>query len=165
MNANTLVTAPEPAVARADLGVGVGVRVAAWLCAGWVLDDAATGDVVLAVEHADVPRTRIKANAPTRRDMTRDYRGQRDDLWPWPRSSGTEDPGCGNFAICLRGQASGNPLEGIDYYSDDYPETPLEAFLPVYERLTKRQQGDPDLLGSLAVGGCVAEESSSIQPD
>lgn len=98
--------------------------------------------------------------------MTRDYRGQRDDLWPWPRSSGTEDPGCGNFAICLRGQASGNPLEGIDYYSDDYPETPLEEFLAVYERLTKYAKREiHDLALSLATGGCVADESSPIQPD
>jgi hypothetical protein len=165
MNANTLVTAPEPAVARADLGVGVGVRVAAWLCAGWALDDAATGDVVLAVEHADVPRTRIKANAPTRWDMTRDYRGQRDDLWPWPRSFGTEDPGCGNFAICLRNEACGSQLDGMDYYSDNYPETPLEEFLAVYERLTKYAKREiHDLAVSLAAGGCVAEESSPIQP-
>jgi len=69
MNTNTLVTAPEPAVARADVGVGVGVRVAALLWAGWVLDDAATGDVVLAVEHPDKPRARIKTSAAQRRDM------------------------------------------------------------------------------------------------
>jgi hypothetical protein len=68
MNTNTLVTAPEPAVARADVGVGVGVAALLW--AGWFLDDAATGDVVLAVEHPDKPRARIKTSAAQRWDMT-----------------------------------------------------------------------------------------------
>jgi len=67
MNTNTLVTAPEPAVARADVGADVGVATLLW--AGWVLDDAATGDVVLAVEHPDKPRARIKTSAAQRRDM------------------------------------------------------------------------------------------------
>jgi hypothetical protein len=74
MNTNTLVTAPGAAVARAGLGVGVGagvgVRVGTLLWAGWVLDDAATGDVVLAVEHPDKPRATIKTSAAQRWDMT-----------------------------------------------------------------------------------------------
>jgi len=60
----------------------------------------------------------------------------------------------------------GSPLEGMDYYSDDYPETPLEEFLAVYERLTKYAKREiHDLALSLATGGCVADESSPIQPD
>jgi hypothetical protein len=74
MNTNTLVTATGAAVARAGLGVGVGagvgVRVGTLLWAGWVLDDAATGDVVLAVEHPDKPRATIKTSAAQRWDMT-----------------------------------------------------------------------------------------------
>jgi hypothetical protein len=78
MNTNTLVTAPGAAVARAGRGVGVGagvgtgvgVRVGTLLWAGWVLDDAATGDVVLAVEHPDKPRATIKTSAAQRWDMT-----------------------------------------------------------------------------------------------
>ena len=59
----------------------------------------------------------------------------------------------------------GSPLECMDYYSDDYPETPLEEFLAVYERLTKYAKREiHDLALSLATGGCVADESSPIQP-
>ena len=54
----------------------------------------------------------------------------------------------------------------MDYYSDDYPETPLEEFLAVYERLTKYAKREiHDLAQSLATGGYVAEESSPVQPD
>ena len=54
----------------------------------------------------------------------------------------------------------------MDYYSDDYPETPLVEFLAVYERLTKYAKREiHDLALSLATGGCVADESSPIQPD
>jgi hypothetical protein len=54
----------------------------------------------------------------------------------------------------------------MDYYSDDYPDTPLEEFLSLYERLTKYAKREiHDLAESLATGGCVAEESSPIQPD
>ena len=74
--------------------------------------------------------------------------------------------GGGNFPICLRNGAWGSQLEGMDYYSDDYPETPLEEFLAVYERLTKYARREiHDLAQSLATGGCVAEESSPIQPN
>jgi hypothetical protein len=57
-------------------------------------------------------------------------------------------------------------MEGMDYYSDDYPETPLEEFLAVYERLTKCAKREiHDLAESLATGGCVADESPPPQPD
>ena len=53
----------------------------------------------------------------------------------------------------------------MDYYSDDYQETPLEEFLAVYERLTKYAKREiQDLAESLATGGCVAEGSSPIPP-
>jgi hypothetical protein len=59
------------------------------------------------------------------------------------------------------GEAWGSPLEGMNYYSDDYPETPLEEFLAVYERLTRYAKREiQDLAESLATGGCVAEGSS-----
>jgi hypothetical protein len=72
MKTNTLATAtaPEPADARPDVAVGVGVGVAVLLRTGWALDDAGTGDVVLAVEHPDTPQARIKTSAAPRRDMT-----------------------------------------------------------------------------------------------
>ena len=54
----------------------------------------------------------------------------------------------------------------MDYYSDDYPDTPLEEFLALYERLTKYAKREiHDLAESLSTGGCVAEELSPIQPD
>ena len=63
--------------------------------------------------------------------------------------------------MCIRDR-----LEGMDYYSEDYPETPLEEFLAVYERLTKYAKREiHDLAVSLATGSCVAEESSPTQPD
>jgi len=46
----------------------------------------------------------------------------------------------------------------MDYYSDDYPDTPLEEFLAVYERLSKYAQREiHDLAESLVADGCVAE--------
>jgi hypothetical protein len=54
----------------------------------------------------------------------------------------------------------------MDYYSDDYPDAPLEEFLALYERLTKYAKREiHDLAESLATGGCVAEGSSPIPPD
>ena len=49
----------------------------------------------------------------------------------------------------------------MDYYSDDYPDTPLEEFLSLYERLTKYAKREiQDLAESLATGEFVAEGSS-----
>ena len=77
-----------------------------------------------------------------------------------------EDPGCGNLPNRLRREAWGSPLEGMDYYSDDYPETPVEEFLALYERLTKYAKREiQDLAESLATGGCVAEGSSTRPRD
>jgi hypothetical protein len=46
----------------------------------------------------------------------------------------------------------------MDYYSDDYPETPLEEFLAVYERLTKYAKREiHDLAESLAAATFVPE--------
>lgn len=57
------------------------------------------------------------------------------------------------------------PLEGMDYYSDEYPETPLEEFLAVYERLTKYAKREiHDLAQSLATSESVAEGSGPIPP-
>lgn len=68
------------------------------------------------------------------------------------------------FACAARHGAS--PLEDMDYYSDDYPDTPLEEFLAVYERLTKYAKREiHDLAQSLATGECVAEGSSPTPPD
>jgi hypothetical protein len=64
----------------------------------------------------------------------------------------------------------------MDYYSDDYPDTPFEEFLAVYERLTKYAKREiHDLAESLASGECVADVagihhgtlkgSSPIPPD
>ena len=54
----------------------------------------------------------------------------------------------------------------MDYYSDDYPDTPVEEFFAVYERLTKYAKREiHDLAQSLASGGCVDEGASPIQPD
>jgi len=52
----------------------------------------------------------------------------------------------------------------MDYYSDDYPDTPLEEFLAVYERLTKYAQREVhDLAESLAATTCVTDgEAESI---
>jgi hypothetical protein len=54
----------------------------------------------------------------------------------------------------------------MDYYSDDYPDTPLDEFLAVYLGLTKYAKREiHDLAESLAAGGCVAEGTSPIRPD
>ena len=54
----------------------------------------------------------------------------------------------------------------MDYYSDDYPDPPLEEFLAVYERLTKYAKREVhDLAQSLATGGCMAEGSSPTPSD
>jgi hypothetical protein len=46
----------------------------------------------------------------------------------------------------------------MDYYSDDYPDTPLEEFLALYERLTKYAQREVhDLAESLAAVTFVNE--------
>jgi hypothetical protein len=46
----------------------------------------------------------------------------------------------------------------MDYYSDDYPDTPLEDFLAVYERLSKYAKREVhDLAESLATGDFVTE--------
>jgi hypothetical protein len=46
----------------------------------------------------------------------------------------------------------------MDYYSDDYPDVPLEEFLAVYTRLSKYAQREVhDLAESLATGRCVAD--------
>jgi hypothetical protein len=46
----------------------------------------------------------------------------------------------------------------MDYYSDDYPDTPLEEFLAVDERLTKYAKREiHDLAESLATATLVAE--------
>jgi hypothetical protein len=59
-----------------------------------------------------------------------------------------------------------SPLEGMDYYSDDYPDTPLDEFLAVYERLTKYAKREiHDLAQSLDAGGSAVEGSSPILPD
>lgn len=59
-----------------------------------------------------------------------------------------------------------SPLEGMDYYSDDYPDTPLEEFLALYERLTKYAKREiHDLAESLAAGERTAEGSSPKPPD
>ena len=63
-----------------------------------------------------------------------------------------------NFPIRLRHEPGASPLEGMDYYSDDYPDTPLEEFLAVYERLSKYAQREVhDLAASLAAGECVTD--------
>ena len=55
------------------------------------------------------------------------------------------------FPIRLREKVWSSPLEDMDYYSDDYPDTPLDEFLAVYERLTKYAQREiRDLAQSLA---------------
>lgn len=54
----------------------------------------------------------------------------------------------------------------MNYYSDEYPDTPLEEFLAVYERLTKYAKREiHDLAESLAASGCEAEAPSPIPPD
>jgi hypothetical protein len=74
--------------------------------------------------------------------------------------------GSATLPICLRDGAWASPLEGMDYYSDDYPDTPLEEFLALYERLSKYAKREiHDLAESLASGGCVAEGSSPTSPD
>ena len=66
----------------------------------------------------------------------------------------------------LREQAASGPLESMDYYSDDYPETPFEEFLSVYERLTKYAKREiHDLAQSLATSGSTAEGSELVPPD
>jgi len=62
------------------------------------------------------------------------------------------------FPIRLREKVWGSPLEDMDYYSDDYPDTPLDEFLAVYERLTKYAQREVrDLAQSLAATTCGTE--------
>ena len=59
-----------------------------------------------------------------------------------------------------------SPLEGMDYYSEDYPDTPLEEFLAVYDQLTKYAKREiHDLAQSLATGGCVTEGPLPLPPD
>ena len=71
-----------------------------------------------------------------------------------------------NLSIPLRDEAWASPLEGMDYYSDDYPDTPLEEFVALYERLTKYAKREiHDLAQSLATSGCVAERSSPKPQD
>ena len=76
--------------------------------------------------------------------------------------SRAEDQGCmATFQFACATTREGSPMESMNYYSDNYPETPLEEFLAVYERLTKYAKREiQDLAESLATGGCVAEESS-----
>lgn len=46
----------------------------------------------------------------------------------------------------------------MDYYSEDYPDVPLEEFIAVYKRLTKYAQREVlDLAECLAAGKAVAE--------
>lgn len=46
----------------------------------------------------------------------------------------------------------------MDYYSDDYPDTPLEEFLAVYERLSRYAKREVhDLAVSLSTGDFVTE--------
>jgi len=62
------------------------------------------------------------------------------------------------FPIRLREKVWASPLEDMDYYSDDYPDTPLDEFLAVYERLTKYAQREVrDLAQSLAATTCGTE--------
>jgi hypothetical protein len=50
------------------------------------------------------------------------------------------------------------PLEGMDYYDDDYPDVPVEEFLAVFKRLTKYARREVfDLAESLAAGRNLAE--------
>lgn len=54
----------------------------------------------------------------------------------------------------------------MDYYSDDYPDTPLEEFLAVYERLSKYARREVhDLAECLADGGGVVDGLSPIPLD
>ena len=54
----------------------------------------------------------------------------------------------------------------MDYYSDDYPDTPLAEFVALYERLTKYAKREiHDLAQSLATSGGVAERSSPKPQD
>jgi len=58
------------------------------------------------------------------------------------------------------------PLEGVDYYSDDYPDVPLDEFLAVYKRLSKYARREiHDLAESLVVGSSVTEGSLPPQLD
>lgn len=81
-------------------------------------------------------------------------------------SSGCSSPnllGEGNFRIRLRDEAWASPIEGMDYYSDDYPDTPLEEFLAVYERLTKYAQREVhDLAESLVATIRVTEGDGRV---
>lgn len=65
----------------------------------------------------------------------------------------------GNFPIRLRDATGAGPLEGMDYYSDDYPDVPLEEFLAVYKGLSKYAQREVlDLAESLSAGRYMAED-------
>ena len=48
-------------------------------------------------------------------------------------------------------------LEGMDYYSDDYPDVPLEEFLALYEGLTKYAQREVHDLAESLAGGFAAD--------
>jgi hypothetical protein len=63
-----------------------------------------------------------------------------------------------DFPIRLRDQGRASPLVDMDYYSDDYPDTPVDEFLAVYEQLTKYAQREiRDLAQSLAATTCGTE--------
>jgi hypothetical protein len=60
------------------------------------------------------------------------------------------------FACATAGRVG--PLEGMDYYDDDYPDVPVEEFLAVFKRLTKYARREVfDLAESLAAGRNLAE--------
>ena len=78
---------------------------------------------------------------------------------PWPEA---DDPmqGCEaqTFPFACATKAGASPLVDMDYYSDDYPDTPVDEFLAVYEKLTKFAQREiRDLAQSLAATTCGTE--------
>lgn len=76
------------------------------------------------------------------------------------------DQAAASSAFGCAARLGASPLEDMDYYSDDYPDTPLDEFLAVYERLTKYAKREiHDLALSLDAGGCLAEGSSPTPPD
>jgi hypothetical protein len=55
------------------------------------------------------------------------------------------------FRFACATRAGAGPLEGMDYYDDDYPDVPFEEFLAVFKRLSKYAQREvADLAESLA---------------
>jgi len=77
---------------------------------------------------------------------------------PTRLSARTAPEPAATFPVRLRDEPGASPLEDMDYYSDDYPDTPLEDFLAVYERLSKYAKREVhDLAESLATGDFVTE--------